>query len=60
MDMRQAFNGAERLVARHAEEPLVLARMDTNIPLARLTSGGAGQIRAECGGGVHDSPPGFA
>ena len=47
-------------MALRAEEPLVLTRMDADIPLACLSSGGAHQIRAEYGGGVYDDPPGFA
>src|SRR6516164_9211933 len=33
--------------------------MDTDIALARLASGRAVPIGAECGCGVHDGPPGF-
>jgi len=54
---RGAFRGAERLVALGAEEALVLARVDTNVALACLCSGGAVQIGAECGCGVHGCPP---
>ena len=45
-------------MARRAEEPFVLARVGTNIALACLASGGARQIGAEYGRGVHDDPPG--
>jgi hypothetical protein len=56
-----AFRGAERLVALRAQEALVLTRVDTNVALACLASGGAHQIGAECGGGVHAfSSPGVA
>src|SRR5262249_23050269 len=51
--------GAERLLARVADEPLFLLRMDTDIAPASLASGRAMLIGAECGCGVHDSPPGF-
>src|SRR5262245_44586876 len=34
--------------------------MDTNIAPASLASGRAVPIRAECGCGVHDAPPGCA
>src|SRR5437588_11905739 len=34
--------------------------MDTDIALAGLASGGAVPIGAECGRGVHDTPPGCA
>ena len=34
--------------------------MDTNIALAGLSSGGARQLGAEYGRGVHDAPPGCA
>src|SRR5262249_28129518 len=57
---RGAFGGAERLLARVADEPLVLLRMDTDIALARLASSRAVSIGAECGCGVHDAPPGCA
>jgi hypothetical protein len=57
---RRAFCSRERLMARRAEEPLVLARVEAHIALAGLASGGALQIGAEYDGGVHDSPPGFA
>src|SRR5574341_2169910 len=56
---RGAFRSAERLVARGAEESPVLARVDANIALACLASGGASQIGAACRCGVHDRPPGF-
>src|SRR5262245_53172086 len=51
------FRGAERLVALRAQEALVLARVDANIALACLSSGGARQIGAECCCGVHDDAP---
>src|SRR5262249_16930583 len=38
---------------------LLLPRMDTKIALARLASGRAVPIGAECRCGVHDGPPGF-
>src|SRR5215467_6101756 len=41
------------------DEALLLLRMDTDIALAGLASGRAMPVWAECGGGVHDSPPGF-
>ena len=44
----RAFCGTERLVTRRAEKALVLARVDANVALAGLASGGACQIRAEC------------
>jgi hypothetical protein len=34
--------------------------MDTNIALAGLASGMAVLVGAECGRGVHDTPPGYA
>ena len=49
---------AEGCVARVADEPLFLARMDTDIALAGLPSGMAVPIGAEDGGGVHNAPPG--
>src|SRR2546425_3684342 len=49
----RAFRGTERLVALCTEEALVLARVDTNVAPASLSSGGARQIGAECRGGVH-------
>src|ERR1044071_1639433 len=49
----RAVRGTERLVTRRAEPALVLARMDANVTLAGLASGGAGHIRAECRSGVH-------
>jgi len=56
----RACGGAERLLARMADEPPFLLRMDTDIALARLASGRAVPIGAECGCGVHDAPPGYA
>src|SRR6266699_402554 len=53
----RAFRGAERLVALRAEEALVLARVDTNVAPAGLSSGEARHIRAECRCGVHDDSP---
>jgi hypothetical protein len=50
--------GAIRLLTLRAEESLVLTRMETNIALADLSSGGARQIGAACRGGVPDRPPG--
>src|SRR5262249_4221051 len=55
----RAFCGAEGFVARVADEPLLLPRMDTDVTLASLASGRAVPIGAECGCGVHDGPPGF-
>src|SRR5438046_7149819 len=49
----RAFRGAARLVALRAEKALVLARVDANVALAGLSSGGACQIGAECRCGVH-------
>src|SRR6266446_1435344 len=53
----RTFRSAERLVARRADEALVLTRVDTNVALAGLSSGWARQIRAECRCGVHACPP---
>src|SRR5947207_8569703 len=53
----RAFGGAERLVTRVTDEPLLLLRMDTDIALAGLASGRASEIRAEYRGGVHDDSP---
>src|SRR5207302_65998 len=52
--------GAEGLLTRVTDEPLLLLRMDTNIALADLASGRAVAIGAECRRGVHDAPPGCA
>src|SRR5712691_11774268 len=49
----RAFRGAERLLTRCAEKALVLARVDANVTLAGLSSGGACHIGAECCCGVH-------
>src|SRR5207344_3271988 len=49
----RAFGGAERLAARRAEQTLLLARVDANVALAGLSSGGARHIGAECCRGVH-------
>src|SRR5215813_578780 len=54
-----AFASAEGFVTRMTDEALLLLRMDTDIALAGLASGGAMPVGAECGCGVHDSPPGF-
>ena len=48
----RAFRGAERLVALRADKTLVLARVDANVALASLSSGGARHIGAECRCGV--------
>ena len=56
----RAGGGAERLMALVADEPLFLLRMDTDIASASLASGRAVPVGAECGGGVHDAPPGYA
>src|SRR5712671_2620366 len=53
----RAFGGAERLVTRVTDEPLLLLRMDTDIALAGLAAGRAREIRAEYRGGVHDDSP---
>jgi hypothetical protein len=55
----RAFCSAEGLLTRVTDEPLFLARMDPDIALARLASGRAVPVGAECGCGVHDSPPGW-
>src|SRR4029434_1428777 len=55
-----AFAGAEGLLTRVTDEPLLLLRMDTNIALADLASGRAVPVGAECRRGVHDAPPGCA
>src|SRR5262245_15501113 len=52
--------GAEGCVTRVADEALLLLGMDTNIALAGLASGRAVLVGAECGRGVHDTPPGYA
>jgi len=52
-----AFTGAEGCVTRVAEEALLLLHMDTDIALARVTSGRAVLIGAECRRGVHAYPP---
>ena len=49
--------GAEGLLTLATDEPLLLARMDTNIALARLASGRAVSIGAEWRCGVHACPP---
>ena len=48
------------LLALRAEEPRVLARMDAHIALTGLSSGGARQVGAQYGSGVHRIPPSFA
>jgi hypothetical protein len=48
------------LTALRANEPLGLARVDANVPLASSAPRRAGQIRAAYGCGVHACPPGFA
>ena len=53
----RALRGGERLVALGAHEAVVLPRVDANVALACLSSGGAGQIGAECRCGVHDDSP---
>src|SRR3989442_4808737 len=53
----RAFGGAERLVTRVTDEPLLLLRMDTDIALAGLASGRAREIGAEYCGGVHGDSP---
>ena len=45
-------------MALRTHEPLVLARVDTDIPLAALSSGGTVHSGAEYCYGVHDDPPG--
>jgi len=54
---RRAFRSSERLPALRAEEALLLARMDADISLACLSSGGARQMGAECACGVHEDSP---
>src|SRR6266404_730222 len=53
----RAFPRAERLVALRTHAALVLTRVDVNVTLACLSSGGARQIGAECGCGVHEASP---
>src|SRR5262249_26540922 len=48
-----ALRGAQCLVARRAQEALVLPRVDTNVAPACLASSGAHQIGAECRCGGH-------
>ena len=55
-----AFRGAERLVTLRAQEAVVRAREEANVALTCLSSGGACQIGAECGYGVHDASPRLA
>ena len=47
----------EGLATLRADEALVLARMEANIALTGLASGGTRHIGAECRCGVHASPP---
>src|SRR5438270_2563833 len=56
----RACGGAARLMARVADEPRFLLRMDTDIAPASLASGRAVPVGAERGCGVHDAPPGCA
>jgi hypothetical protein len=49
----RALRGAARLVALCADKALVLARVEANVALAGLSSGGARPIGAECRCGVH-------
>jgi hypothetical protein len=49
----RAFGGAERLAARRTDKALLLARVDANVALADLSSGGARHIGAACCRGVH-------
>ena len=49
----RAFRGAERLAALRTDKALVLARVDANVALAGLASGGARHIGANCCCGVH-------
>src|SRR5215510_5559083 len=51
------MRGREGLAALRTEKAPILARMDTNIPLAGLASGGTRRIGAECRCGVHAWPP---
>src|SRR6266446_4044566 len=54
---RGAFRRRERLTTRRADEALLLARVDADVALACLSSGGTDQIGAECACGVHDVSP---
>src|SRR5439155_18924699 len=55
----RAFRGGEGLLTRGTEASLRLAGMDANLPLTCLSSGGARQIGAACGGGIHACAPRF-
>ena len=57
---RRACRCGACVVARRAEEPLVLARVETNMDLAWLSSDRARQAGAAYSCGVHDGPPGSA
>src|SRR5439155_22207950 len=52
------FAGDEGFETPMTDKPFYPLRMDTNIALARLTSGRTVTIGTECGCGVHDGPPG--
>src|SRR4030095_4848349 len=52
------FRDGKGLVTLRTHEPLVLTRVDTDIPLAALSSSRAVHIGAEYSCGVHDGPPG--
>ncbi len=54
---RRAFRGGERLGALYTEPPLSRTRMDADIALADLSSGGARQIGAAYRRGIHDRSP---
>src|SRR5207247_4695138 len=56
----RAFGGAEGFVARVTDEALLLARMDSDVALADMTSGRTVLVGAEYCRGVHDAPPGCA
>ena len=56
----RAFRRGESFVALLTEKPLLFARMDPDIPLASLASGGTRSIGTEYCCGVHDCPPGGA
>ncbi|HYN25454.1 MAG TPA: hypothetical protein VES69_10470 [Pyrinomonadaceae bacterium] len=45
---RGVLGGCEGLAALCTNEPLVLARVDANVTLAHLASGGTREIGAEC------------
>ena len=50
---RRACGRGEGLVALLADQALFLARVNANVALALLPSGGAVQIGTKCGGEVH-------